>query len=688
MAAIVEVWTCPSCGTPLDISALGYYAKIRCPECEHEERVHTLLANFRLEGVLGVGGMSVVLRGRDLLLDRVVAIKLLNDTYKDQDERITRFERECALMARVRHRNVVSIYSAGWENGQFYIAMELVQGENLEELLGDGFCMEQNRAIEIISEVALGLDAASQAGLLHRDMKPGNIILTDQGEAKVLDFGLSLQSTDDDDEEMIWATPFYVPPETLRREPEDVRTDIYSLGMTLRHLLTGSDRFPVEAATAEDLLECKKNLSPIWQENHNLASDLCKLVDHMTAFAPDDRPSDYANLILEIGRTMARVYKKKRISDYLRSRSFAVRAAVSLASMTAGLIIGASLSHSFFDPKPCISEELPAKHVDAARYKDLCAQVEKADWVKAYESCVSIARNAVDDDFSAWASLYAWTICYLNEDLSQNIPEAELLVKEHFSKLKLEGSHILPLHEDLYALQPLVCPEVQLSLPPEAVELTHPMLDAMQLVYLSRLHRLRQDNEQSLELLLQASTLFEYCIAPFDGTANLLAGDSGDEGGNDEEPSISGSDQASVSNQPQATSELDQWERDCTELGFSQLLERTNNFVQTHDLDEASAAKAEAVIEICKAAMAMIDFYESKSPSPSWDDMNQAAIIERAALLSETENRRNFVELKCMTFLLAGKYVVARATNPYTDQKDENKPFAILMRHWLEVLDD
>jgi serine/threonine protein kinase len=136
MSEAQEIWTCSRCGCRQDISQLGFYAEIACTGCGSLAHVHNLLANYKIDSVLGIGGMSVVFKARDLVLGRPLAIKVLNDTYRDAPERIAGFENECSLMAKVRHENVVSVYSAGWARGQFYIAMELVKGRNLELPLG------------------------------------------------------------------------------------------------------------------------------------------------------------------------------------------------------------------------------------------------------------------------------------------------------------------------------------------------------------------------------------------------------------------------------------------------------------------------------------------------------------------------------------------------------------------------
>lgn len=295
-----EIWRCPQCGTQVDVAPLGLYAEVTCPECFCKEHVHVQLGNFRLEGVLGVGGMSVVYRALDVTLKRPVALKVLNDTFREQPERIERFENESAMMARVRHENVTSVYSAGRAYGQFYIAMELVEGKNLETMVSGGYPMQADYALEIVRQVANGLKAAGDAGLLHRDMKPGNVLITKENQVKVIDFGLAMDNTGGDREEVIWATPYYVPPETLRREQEDVRTDIYALGMTLRYLLTGVETFESGTDSLAGLLENKRRLPAFHKQRPNINASLCDLVDHMTAFAASHRPENYDELLEEI----------------------------------------------------------------------------------------------------------------------------------------------------------------------------------------------------------------------------------------------------------------------------------------------------------------------------------------------------------------------------------------------------
>ncbi len=342
MSESTEIWTCPRCGMRQDISQLGFFVEIACQQCEHRAAVHSLLGNYKIDSVLGIGGMSVVFRATDLILGRPLAIKVLNDTYRHESERIAGFENECSLMAKVRHENVVSVYSAGWARGQFYIAMELVEGRNLELIVADRGYLLPVDALEIVRQVALGLQAAHEAGLLHRDVKPGNVIITTEGQAKVLDFGLSLEDTPGADAgEIIWATPYYAPPETLLREAESVQTDIYALGMTLRNLLTGEAALPDSPQSVSDMLEAKKKLPPISSLMPQAAPELCKLVEHMTAYQAAERPAGYAALLQEVEaaqKAMADVLNPQERERRYRRKLYA--AAGILGSTVLGLLGG------------------------------------------------------------------------------------------------------------------------------------------------------------------------------------------------------------------------------------------------------------------------------------------------------------------------------------------------------------
>ncbi len=364
MAKAEEIWKCPQCGASVDIAPLGLYAEVACPRCYHEEHVHVQLGNFRLEGILGIGGMSVVYRAIDVALDRPVALKVLNDTFREQPERIERFENESAMMARVRHENVTSVYSAGRAYGQFYIAMELVEGKNLESIVSREHPLRAEYALDIVRQVAEGLKAASDAGLLHRDMKPGNVLITTENRVKVIDFGLALDNSADDQEEVIWATPYYVPPETLRRESEDVRTDIYALGMTLRFLLTGVETFEGGMDSLSGLLECKRKLPPICKQYPDLLPSLGDLVDHMTMFAAGRRPENYDELLEEIDEVASELEQETAAPQQRTPRSRLRGALVVVFVLVLGYVTGLYVPRLFRNPDTTPRDRIPAEQMD------------------------------------------------------------------------------------------------------------------------------------------------------------------------------------------------------------------------------------------------------------------------------------------------------------------------------------
>ena len=294
---------CPQCNAECSSENLGLYENTVCPSCRRSFRANARLGAYEMIGELGIGGMSLVLRARDVVLGRELALKILNETYRNDPQRVARFERECALMAKVKHAHVARVYAAGRQNDYCYIAMELIDGSNVESEIAERGAFDPSEALRIIRQVAEGLQAAHKAGLLHRDMKPANILLTSAREAKVVDFGLALLSSESDTEEMVWATPYYAAPETLMRKKEDARADIYSLGMTLRHMLTGVPPFAHGLTSIHALLTIKKKLPKLIREVPYLPTALCDLVDHMSAFSVWNRPRGYESLLREIKET-------------------------------------------------------------------------------------------------------------------------------------------------------------------------------------------------------------------------------------------------------------------------------------------------------------------------------------------------------------------------------------------------
>jgi tRNA A-37 threonylcarbamoyl transferase component Bud32 len=211
-----------------------------------------IAGRYELEELVGAGGMSSVFKARDTLLERNVALKVLHQHYTDDDEYVERFRREARVVAQLSHPNIVTVIDRGEEAGRQFIVFELVEGRTLKEVLDEEGRLPVRRALEIAVQVARGLAFAHEHGLVHRDVKPQNVILNGDGRAKVTDFGIarSLDVQGVTQSGTVLGTSNYIAPEQAKGEVVDQTTDVYSLGVVLFELLTGDVPFPGESFVA------------------------------------------------------------------------------------------------------------------------------------------------------------------------------------------------------------------------------------------------------------------------------------------------------------------------------------------------------------------------------------------------------------------------------------------------------
>ena len=221
--------TCPACGGTIDVSDELPFAQIYCPHCGEGMRARRIFNNFELVELIGEGGMGSVFKAYDHNLGRMVALKLLRREMSAREDERAKLEQEARVTASVNHPHVVRVYSFGEADGQFYLAMELVEKGSLDDLMSVQSRVSEAQVLEIGAQIAQGLEAAAEKGLVHRDVKPGNILFADAHTTKIVDFGLArLLAEEAGARGEIWGTPYYIAPERLSYEAEDFRSDIYS----------------------------------------------------------------------------------------------------------------------------------------------------------------------------------------------------------------------------------------------------------------------------------------------------------------------------------------------------------------------------------------------------------------------------------------------------------------------------
>ena len=259
--------------------------------------------NFLLERELGRGGMGGVYMGRDKMLDRPVAVKVMLKEYGADAEFVEKFKREAQAAARLIHPNIAQIYSYGIADGMPYIAMELVAGGSLDQLMKNaGPSIDIPRVMKICEQVAQALRCAADQGLVHGDVKPENVLLDANGNAKLVDFGLAAMQKNTNE---IWGTPYYIAPEKVKKEPVDYRADMYSLGGTIYHALTGVAPFEGDDAAAVVRKRFEGAPVPPSKLRPDISPQIDALVLKMLALNPSDRFPSFEALLQEYSRVMA-----------------------------------------------------------------------------------------------------------------------------------------------------------------------------------------------------------------------------------------------------------------------------------------------------------------------------------------------------------------------------------------------
>jgi uncharacterized RDD family membrane protein YckC len=269
---------------------------------ESEQQTRQIYGHFRLDRKLGSGGMGAVYRALDTSLQRYVAVKVMRNANQCVDSRIASMLREAVAQARLNHPNVVTIYYVGRQDEEPFLAMELLSGPTLAEKLRSEGSIPYAIAVRYAIQVASAMNHASQFGIVHADIKPGNLLIAGEGRIKISDFGLSRIQSDPDLKSSFSGTPAYLAPELIQGEAISIQSDIYALGVTLFELVFGRVPFELVGESVRERIETHL-LAPVeypvvWP--NAIPREFANVINRMLAKDPGDRFENYEELLDEL----------------------------------------------------------------------------------------------------------------------------------------------------------------------------------------------------------------------------------------------------------------------------------------------------------------------------------------------------------------------------------------------------
>ncbi len=471
---------CHSCGTAMDVSAVAPFTNVECPACGKHTRVKREFGPYTLVRRHAIGGMSMVFVAHDNTLDREVALKILSEAFSADERRIASFEEEARITASFSHPNVVRVLRTGRAFDRFYIAMELVPGGHFEHQIRERGKIPELEMLPLAIEVAHGLKAAHSAGLIHRDVKPGNILLDAEGHAKLVDFGLALvthggkaQATE------MWATPYYVPPETVEGYAEDFRSDIYAFGATLYHALSGKPSCGEESMATDILREAKKKVVPLSIADSSLSAEICRIVERAMAYDPNGRYGSYDELISSLSRVLSHLKTgrpegtdtaaMRRAGKKRQERSLMV-AVVLVGGLvaTAGIWWATRKITAKIDQQPSTVTTTPPVATDtsadiAKRYRDARTAVKAKNFDQAAREFAVLHHSpAAQEPSRTWAGVEA-VLATLLDGRSSDARKLAFTTVAHAKSLpestRIDDKLITALQQ-LGQFPPLVAPDV------------------------------------------------------------------------------------------------------------------------------------------------------------------------------------------------------------------------------------
>ena len=432
---------CPNCAALVDIRDEEPLAKFHCPICGTAMRASRQFNHFSIVEHLGTGGMGAVYKALDRNLNRMVALKLLRKELSDDDNYIGKLEGEARITASINHPYVVKVFSFGNDQGQYYIAMELVDKGTLDDLMQLQTRVSELQVLQVGVQVASGLQAAHERGLIHRDVKPGNILFADARTAKITDFGLALLTEHEAESRgEIWGTPYYIAPEKLNNLPEDFRSDIYSLGGTLFHAVAGRPPFEAESASLVALKHLKSRAVSLQAFAPDVSSETAYVINRMLNKDPNQRYASYGELIdhlkyavdtLNANASKPRAAKQRVVvesetQNHLAGALTLLLLVLMLAVGILGFVFRARLfGNAASDKNTAVATSPGAAGADArlapeTLYEEARHQVLDEKYADAQEAFAGLAqRKDLPNPLDHWVRLHQGLTALLNHELAE-----------------------------------------------------------------------------------------------------------------------------------------------------------------------------------------------------------------------------------------------------------------------------
>lgn len=415
--------SCHACRQKIDVSDLEPFSHFACPSCSADMIVPKWFGNYLLEEQCGQGGMANVYRALDLTLDREVGLKVLKDEIMQMEHSGNLFLHEARIAAALNHYAIIPIYSCGeFEKHPFFVMQYMGKG-SLEHLLLLNKEIPVAQAVRWIIDVAEGLDNARRHGIIHHDVKPGNILLDSDGNAKIGDFGIAHAIFDHRSNQLLevtssWGSPHYVSPEKLTEGEEDFQGDIFSLGVTFYELLTGAT--PFDASGQEEMLKARREhtYSPVHELRPEVSPSVSALISRMLAFDPLERPGyreiiKELNVVLRIISPHSDEHKRRTAINkkpfYMQTKYYAIAALCLLMLAVCSIIISSRFQEA--------SRPVPEKNNDADCLTSASAALALGDSAQAASIAAAEFENVKSSVKVRRQAAMVTSLCaYLNSD--------------------------------------------------------------------------------------------------------------------------------------------------------------------------------------------------------------------------------------------------------------------------------